>query len=199
MHVPLSVEFVEGLLLTSWVVLISYLIIYAWHVWQTVARGQPLNPMKYAFIAASYFLWYFVAFHTNQILLYAIAHRIMHGVQYIVIVYFFMRRYAEQGSSTPGLWTRLVGHGRLRWFLVGGAAYALFFQLLLNRPLDEFGFGVVNFLPYPAIPQFNIPVLDYTGGYELWAVMLLNVYAMNHYFVDSFIWKVRDKQVQEGL
>ena len=110
-----------------------------------------------------------------------------------------MSRSAATGASRPGFWSRLVGSGRLRWFLVLGGAYAVVFQLLINRPLDEFGFGVVNFAPYPAIPQFNIPALDYAGGYELWSQMMLYAYALLHYYVDSFIWKVRDKQVQGGL
>lgn len=29
--------------------------------------------------------------------------------------------------------------------------------------------------------------------------MMLYAYALLHYYVDSFIWKVRDKQVQGGL
>jgi len=199
MGVPLSAGFVEGLLTASWVVLIGYLCVYAWHVTRTVRAGRPINPVKYAFIGASYFLWYFVAWNTNSILLYAVAHRIMHGVQYIVMVYFFMRRSQAQGHATPGLWSRMVGEGRLRWFLLGGVAYAMLFQLLINRPLDEFGFGVVNFAPYPAIPEFNLPALDYVAAAALFSQLVVYTYGMTHYYVDSFVWKVRDRQVQEGL
>ena len=84
-------------------------------------------------------------------------------------------------------------------FLLGGGAYALLYQVMLNNPLDEFGFGVVNFAPYQEIPQFNIPDLGFTGGYELFSLTLLNFYGMTHYYVDSFIWKVRDKKVQRRL
>lgn len=199
MQIPISAGFVEGLLILSWIVTGGYLVVYLLHLRKTVAAGAKINPVKYGFIAASYFLWYFVAWHTNSILLYAVAHRVMHGVQYMVMVYAFMSRSAATGASRPGFWSRLAGSGRLRWFLVLGGAYAVAFQLLINRPLDEFGFGVVNFAPYPAIPQFNIPALDYAGGYELWSQMMLYAYALLHYYVDSFIWKVRDKQVQGGL
>ena len=72
-------------------------------------------------------------------------------------------------------------------------------QLLINRPLDEFGFGVVNFAPYQAIPEFGLARLGYAGGYELFALTLISAYAMTHYYVDSFIWKVSDKKVQAGL
>lgn len=199
MNIPISVGFVETLLVASWIVLICYLAVYVWHVWRTVASGTPINPIKYAFIAASYFLWYFVAWHTHSIVLYAVAHRIMHGVQYMVMVYAFMGRTAKNAAAQPGLWSRMTGQGRMRWFLLGGIAYAIIFQLLINRPLDEFGLGVVNFAPYPAINQFNLPALDYAASYALWTQMMVYVSGIMHYYVDSFIWKVRDKQVQEGL
>jgi hypothetical protein len=199
MQVPISAAFVQALVTASWVVLVAYLAVYLWHVGRTVASGAPINPMKYAFIGASYFLWYFVAWNTNSIVLYAVAHRIMHGIQYIVMVYAFMGRTAGQTSVTEGVWRRLVGQGRLRWFLLGGVAYAVLFQLLINRPMDEFGFGVVNFAPYPAIQQFNLPALDYAASYQLWSQMVVYLAGVMHYYVDSFIWKVRDPRVQERL
>ncbi|MDX1493618.1 MAG: hypothetical protein R3253_06150, partial [Longimicrobiales bacterium] len=158
-----------------------------------------INPIKYAFIGASYFLWYFVSWHTNSILLYAVAHRLMHGVQYIVMVYSFMSKSKQKGTFREGLWSKMTGPGNLRWFLLGGVAYAVLFQLMINRPLDEFGFGVVNFAPYPAIPEFGIPALDYTAGYALFSQMLIYTYGLMHYYLDSFIWKVSDKQTQKGL
>ena len=199
MHVPISTGFVDALLTGSQVILGGYLIVYAWHVWQTVRSGGTINPIKYAFIGASYFLWYFVAWNTNSILMWAVAHRVMHGVQYIVMVYSYMRKTQEKGTGREGLWSRLTGPGKLRWFLVGGAAYAVVFQLLINRPLDEFGFGVVNFAPYPAIPEFNIPALDYQASFGLYSQTMIYTYGLMHYYLDSFIWKVTDRQTQRGL
>jgi hypothetical protein len=199
MRIPLSVGFVEGLLAASWVVLISYLAVYLWHLRQTTRAGRPINPMKYAFIAASYFLWYYVGWHTHSILLWGVAHRIMHGVQYIMYVYVYMGNVAKRGTAKPGLWSRMVAPGGLKWYLLGGVAYAVLFQLIINRPLDQFSFGVVNFAPYPAIPQFGISALDYSGAYALFAQMMIYTVGLSHYYVDSLIWKVSDKKVQGGL
>jgi hypothetical protein len=199
MNIRVPVPLAEAITTATWLALGGYLLFYALHVWRTVSSGRPINPMKYAFIFASYFLWYFVAWNTNSILLYGVAHRLMHGVQYIVMVYAFLHRSAVRKLSQPGFWNRLAGKGRLKWFLLGGGAYALLYQLMLGNPLDEFGFGVVNFASYQAIPQFNIPELGFAGGYELFSLTLLNFYGMTHYYVDSFIWKVRDKKVQRGL
>ena len=97
MQVPISAAFVDGVLLVSWIVLATYVPFYLLHLWKTVRSGRAVNPIKYAFIGASYFLWYFTAWHTNSILLFAIAHRIMHGVQYIVMVHFFLKRKGSCG------------------------------------------------------------------------------------------------------
>ncbi len=199
MHVPISVGFVQGLLTATQVVLAGYLILYGFHLWRTAATGGTINPIKYAFIGASYFLWYYVSWNTNSILMYAVAHRLMHGVQYIVMVYSFMRKTADKGKAREGFWSRVTGPGRLRWFVAGGVVYAVAFQLVINRPLDEFGFGVVNFAPYPAIPEFDIPALDYQAGYGLFSQMMIYTYGLMHYYLDSFIWKVTDRQTQRGL
>ena len=199
MNVRIPVGFVQALGVASWVILGTFLIFYAWHLVQTVRAGKQINPIKYAFIFASYFLWYYVAFNTNSILMYAVAHRLMHGVQYIVMVWAFLDRKAKSGTAEPGVWSRLSGAGGLKWFLGVALAYAVFYQFLLQVPLDTFGFGVVNFAHYEAIPQFNIPALSHGAAYELFALTMINAYGMWHYFVDSFIWKVRDTRVQAGL
>ena len=75
----------------------------------------------------------------------------------------------------------------------------MLFQLIINRPLDEFGLGVVNFAPYPAIEEFGLPALDYSSSYALFSQMMIYAYGLMHYYLDSFIWKVTDKQTQKGL
>lgn len=199
MRIPLSAELVDVLTAASWIVMTGFLLCYAWHVAGTLRRGTPLNPVKYVYIFSSYFLWYVAAWHTNSVLLYAVAHRIMHGVQYMVMVNAFLGRKAAHQQTRRGFWSWVSGDGRLKWFLLCGGAYAVLFQLLIQRPLDEFGFGVVNFAPYQAIPAFNLPALDAGSSYELFAYTMVASYGLLHYYVDSFIWKVRDKNVQGGL
>jgi hypothetical protein len=209
MGIPISAAFLKLLAAASWVVLVCYLAFYLAHLVRTVRSGASINPVKYAFIGASYFLWYYVAWGTTSILLYAVAHRIMHGVQYIVMVYAFMGRGVPRagaasrarrlGGVAASLQSMLAGKKRLPWYLLGGLLYAGFFQMLINRPMDEFGFGVVDFAPYPAITQLNLPALDYAASYQLWSLTLVYLAGVLHYYVDSFIWKVRDPKVQERL
>ena len=67
-----------------------YICAYVGHAVQCVRQGYALNPIKYLFITTSYGLWYFTSWHTNSVLVHGIAHRLMHGVQYIVIVYYYV-------------------------------------------------------------------------------------------------------------
>ena len=80
-----------------------------------------------------------------------------------------------------------------------GAAYVVGYQLLLLRPLDELGFGLVNFMgvgPQPR-PGMNDPA--HAVAYDLFAMTLIQAIPVTHYFFDSFIWKVSDARVQQGL
>ena len=67
--------------------------------------------------------------------------------------------------------------------------------------LATFGFGAIDFAAEYAAPIPEIGKPGYTArqGYELFAAVLLQGAALAHYFVDSFIWRVSDETVQEGL
>jgi hypothetical protein len=79
-----------------------------------------------------------------------------------------------------------------------GAAYALIYQFLVLRPLDEFGFGVVNFMRVGAGPQ-RIADITHAAGYDLFAATMVQALPITHYYFDSFIWKVSDPRLQQGL
>ena len=79
-------------------------------------RGYALNPLKYVFLLSSYFLWYFTSFTTAYLLVFAVAHRIMHGIQYIVMVYFYNRHKVERTGGDSAL-LRYVASKRRRQVL----------------------------------------------------------------------------------
>jgi hypothetical protein len=132
---------------------IVFLIAYGLHVAGTLRSGCRINPLKYAFIGINYVVLYIVANSTSSILVYSVANVIMHGSQYIVIVYYYVKRKAEQSgrSAGPGTWLATPGH--VPAFLFVLLLYAVAYQLLKGAPLDEFGFGLINLHAiYPAIP-----------------------------------------------
>ena len=68
------------------------------------------------------------------------------------------------------------------------------------QPLETFGFGVFEFnTVYQAIPELGVGQFSERQMYELFATAMVDAVAMVHYYFDSFIWKVSDKRVQEGL
>jgi hypothetical protein len=187
----------------SWGATTVYLLIYAGHAWRCVRSGYALNPLKYVFVASSYFLWYFTSWHTDSVLVFSIAHRLMHGVQYMVIVNSYLCRklshVGDSGDSEPALlplltcW-RLPSH-RAMAFIGMAVVYILLYQLAVLEPFDELGFGVVNFMSVGA-PRTGAA---HAAGYDLFAATLINALPVTHYYFDSFIWKVSDSKVQQGL
>lgn len=200
-HLPISVEAVRVVHTVSWTITGAFLCVYLGHVIWALRQGYSLNPIKYVFLGASFFLWYFVAWQTTSLLIYEVAHKIMHGVQYIVIVLIYLQHKSAREGQRSDLRTRLLHPGNVSAFLVMALVYAVLFQLIARQPLDEFGFGVVNFTGAydQPIPEFGMQVMTDEAGYHLYAGLIIYSTQLLHYYFDSFIWKVRDKKVQSAL
>ena len=180
-RVPVEAATVEAVHWVSWTVAIVYGLVYLGHVAWCARRGYALNPLKYAFMFSSYFLWYFTSFSTAYLLVFAVAHRIMHGIQYIVMVYYYNRHKVERTGGDSALLRHVAGN--LKAFLLICAAYAMVFHALTEGLVRDFGFGLVGF----------------NTNFDLFSYSLLSSFALIHYYYDAFIWKVRKKEIQEGL
>lgn len=180
---PIGAAAVETVHLISWSVAGVYAVVYLGHLVWCGRRGYALNPLKYAFLLSSYFLWYFTSFFTAYLLVFAVAHRIMHGIQYIVMVYYYNRHKVERTGGDSMLLRYVSGKGHVKAFLLICAAYALVFHALTEGLVRDFGFGLVGF----------------NTNFDLFSYSLLSSFALLHYYYDAFIWKVRKKEVQEGL
>jgi hypothetical protein len=181
-----TVQWVQGL---SWAVTGLFAAAYLAHLGLSLAQGHRVNPMKYAFLLASYGLWYYVSWQ-DSMLVYLVAHRILHGVQYILMVYWYLDRKAERSGAVP----RLLGHLSLGRFLWIGALYAVCFQLAIGAGLADLSFGLVNVLQADGVLRMTHE--QATGVY---AATIVNAAGAIHYYVDSFIWKVSDSNTQVGL
>ncbi len=175
-----------------------FLVAYVIHLAWTIRHGYAVNPTKYLFIGASYFLWYATAWWTQSALVATISHAIMHGVQYIVIVHSSLRR---KGGTQKSVTSWLVQPHHIIAFLATCLFYSVLFQLITNQPLAAFGFGAIDFATQYAspIPELGKPGYTLSQAHELFAALLITGAPLLHYFVDSFIWKVRDENVQAGL
>jgi hypothetical protein len=177
-HLPLSTASVLLVQRISWTVTIAYGALYLGHLVWCIQKGYPLNPLKYLFLFASYFLWYYTSFTTAYLLVFVIAHRIMHGVQYIVMVYFYNRNQVERSGGDSRLLTYLSKPSHILAGVFVFSVYALTFELLTK--VEERGFSFGN----------DIDLLGYS---------LISSFALTHYYFDSFIWKVRRPEVQRDL
>ena len=70
---------------------------------------------------------------------------------------------------------------------------------------DAIRFGGVEFYffysdeLYRAIPEFGLQAMDADAAYQVFATIVIDLFGFTHYYLDSFIWKVRDRNVQGGL
>lgn len=184
----------------SWMMVAVYGIIYVYHVVNSLRSGYPVNPQKYIFLLSSYFLWYSLAWQTHSFLVYAIGSKLMHGIQYIVIVFWYIRRKAERTQVRTGLLASVTRPGNVKGFILLSLCYAAIFNMVVGRGLEEFGFGVLNFtLPYDNIAELGLRSMTYVAGFDLYSAALIQSMGLVHYYFDSFIWKVRDVNIQKGL
>ena len=203
---PITLETVEWIQNACWTITAAYLVIYVGHCVWCLAKGHRLNPIKYLFIGASYFLWYYCGWNVATLLIFDVAHRIMHGVQYIVIVYWYLRRKTqtedeEAGPSRSREFVRsLVQPGHIIFFLLTCAIYLIAFHFLVGGSLESLSFDLIDFSEvYQAIPALELEKLKSDEAYAMFAVALISTVSMTHYYFDSFIWKVSDRRTQTGL
>ena len=200
LNLPVTAEGIRLVQTCSWSLVVGYMAIYLGHIVWSWKKGYAVNPMKYVFIAASYFLWYFCAWHVSNVLVWLVAHRIMHGLQYIVMVYWYMQRQTSKSESTGRLVSALVRPGNILMFVVAGVMYSLLFHFLTGGEMGAFLFNWAQFpTMYDAIPRLGFPPMVANEAYPFVAVGLLNAFGLTHYYFDSFIWKVSSKRTQGGL
>ncbi|MFT5443022.1 MAG: hypothetical protein ACI8W3_002067 [Myxococcota bacterium] len=188
-NLGMSVAGISQLQSGSLLVTAAYLLFYVVQLQSGVSRGFSINPMKYLFLASSYGLWYFVSWQ-DSFLVYLVAHRIMHGLQYMVMVYWYLDNKAERAQQVP----RFFGRLNAARFIGFGLMYGVLFHLATGGDVSLFGFGLIESLQEDEFLQYSAEKA--TGFYAATAV---SAAAACHYYLDSYIWKVRDPKTQEGL
>ena len=188
-ELSLNAESIHQLQTLSWSLTLAYLLYYAVQIRSGLSQGHALNPMKYWFLLSSYALWYIVSWQ-DSLILYLVAHRIMHGVQYMLMVYWYVDNKAERNGATP----RLLGRLNVARFMLFGGLYAIAFHFGTGGDISMMSFGLIDALQ--ADDGLGYTAEQATGFYAETAV---SAAAACHYYLDSYIWKVRDPKTQEGL
>ncbi|HJP33569.1 MAG TPA: hypothetical protein QGF95_23710 [Candidatus Latescibacteria bacterium] len=182
-RIPIGAESVEMIQSVSWVITAVYGLVYVAHAVYCVRQGHSLNPLKYLFLLASYFLWYYTSFTSEYLMVYAVAHRIMHGVQYNVMIYYFNKHLSERNPEHPSLLRYLAQPQNIVVGILLCVACTIVWVVLTEGHLRDLGFGFVGF----------------GGNFDLFSFSLISSVAMIHYWFDAFIWKTRQPEIQKGL
>ncbi len=200
-QVEISAEAVSAVHAVCWTLTGAYAVVYLGHLVWSVAHGYRLNPLKYLFLGGSYFLWYFLAWQIQGLLMYHIAHRLMHGLQYDVIVYSYVRRKVQRTGLQTGITAAVARPGNLKLFIAMLLGCGLLFNFLIGQGFEDFTFGLFDFsLRYDSLREvLGIQGADSETRFEMFTVTLVYTLAVTHYYFDAFIWKVRDAKTQQGL
>ncbi|MBK7949174.1 MAG: hypothetical protein IPK00_10645 [Deltaproteobacteria bacterium] len=195
---PIGAAAIQTLQTTSAGLTALFLLAYLGQLARSMRQGQAANPIKYLFIGSSYFLWYCTAWWSQSVLVATIAHAIMHGVQYLVLTHTHLRR---KGSASGAFAAWLVAPRHVIAFLGACLVYSIFVQWLAAQPLETFAFGAIGFATglYPSIPELGKPGYTPERARELLAALVIQGAPLVHYFLDSFIWKMRDDRIREAL
>lgn len=168
---------------SSWTVL-TLLITAAWAI-QTglnAYRKGYFHPQKFLCMAASLGFWGYCMMGVDNLILGLILWEIFHDLQYNVFVWNYNRSRVQRGLS----------ESRIERFLFqsGGWRLALYSACIL-------AYGSLGFLS-----QEVLNGSQYRDGYRHLLDQAGNVFAVSaliHFYLDGFIWKVRDGKVRQDL
>ncbi len=149
--------------------------IYKW------LKGEIVSIRKLVFFCSSLIFWYYCMKLTSHIVLGLILVEIFHDVQYNVFVWYYNRKRVKEQLSQSKIERFLFKKSWLSLFIY---ATVIFFYgcIGLINPPDE-----MKFLEMPF--EFH----------KHWLFKVFIISSLLHFYVDGFIWKVRNQKVQMDL
>ena len=137
--------------------------------------GTRVNPVKHLLMLTAIGFWWYAHFMTSNVLLGLIMFEIFHDVQYLAIVWVFNRRRVETDANVGGFTSFLFRNS----FGMMGIYLALVFAYGgIGRIQNQFQFGE-------------------TGAAVIYAFIVTSGFL--HYYLDGFIWKVRERSTRKAL
>ena len=135
-------------------------------------RGQPPSPIKFLMLASGIGFWWFAATFVENLVLGIALFDISHDVQYDAIVWLFNCRRV---NSTPNV-------GRFMKTVFRRGMVSLYIGLIV-------AYGAIGLVP--SLVQDETIKIVFTGF--LWTSTIL------HYYMDGFIWKIRESTNRSNL
>src|SRR6266850_2298793 len=162
--------FARGWLALTIVATLFYLV----HTWRAIRDGRPPNPLKFVFIAATCIYLKYTVSVVERPLMGLVMFESWHDIQYLAIVWLFnLNRARKNPESGPFI----------RFLFRPRAALVLAYLVLC------LAFGSLTH----AWSLFENPALVRIVASMVTAVGML------HYYLDGFIWKIRETETREAL
>ena len=152
-----------------------YWLSMALYATRSLYRGLKLgkwNPGKDLVVATTALCWYVGIITFNSDYAFTVTNVIIHGIPYMVLVFWFFRRRRTTEGSKATVWQHLFVFLGTVWFL----AYAE--ELVWDQSL------------WQERPWLFGPSWGWQAGAN-WMVPLLAVPQLTHYILDGFIWRRR--------
>jgi len=159
----------------GWLVLTAVVtLVYAIQTVQVIRKGGAPNPLKFLFIAATFVYLSYTVSVMERPLMGLVMFEAWHDVQYLAIVWLFNVNRARNASDA-GPVIRFLFRPKAILIITYVALCLAFGSLTHAWSLFE----------NPAIVRIAVSLVTATG--------------MLHYYLDGFIWKIREKETRQSL
>jgi len=143
------------------------------NLFRCVRAGRRPSPVKLLLLCTSVGFWWYANRVVDNLLIGILLFELFHDVQYLSIVWVYNRRRVAQSAHVDGF-TRFVFRDR--------AILVALYVALVGA------YGALRF-----VPQTPLPALDRV------LIAVLAASALLHFYYDSFIWKVKERDTRAGL
>lgn len=138
------------------------------------SRGTRPNPVKLLFLSMSFGFWWFCMAAVDHLVAGIALFDVFHDVQYLALVWMFQRSRTQKADGVTGF-TRFL-------FRSSGSLIGLYVGMVVA---------------YGSLGYFSGLVASETVRDVL--LGLLAASALFHFYLDGFIWKVREREMRESL
>jgi Tfp pilus assembly protein PilF len=158
-------------------------IAFAFNAWKQWRAGVKPSPIKFLLMASSFGFFWFAMVAVNEPILGLLLFELFHDIQYNALVWAYNRQRVAKGLNAGPMEDFLFRPGAVR--------VALYAALVL-------GYGIIGvFTGYSAAMAPKLLGVS-SGPTEFWTGIFM-VSAFLHFYYDSFIWQVREKELRKGL
>ena len=153
------------------------------NAWRETRAGTVPSPVKLLLMASSFGFWWFAMVNVYDPILGLLLFEVFHDVQYNTLVWVYNRGRVAQRASASSIEIFLFRPGAFRIAL---------YVLLIGA------YGLLGVFSDYSVTMVPASLRSTVGSIEFWTG-LFTVSAFLHFYFDGFIWRVREKELRQGL